>query len=112
MADGRVFPLIEVSRDELARLIKAPVAKVDRVDGGLTNTIHKVTTEAGDVLAVKHYSGGRDAFEASVRDLGVFAARWPKAVDALITGRFPLEAHRELLLGTPSGVKNVITFAS
>lgn len=77
MADGRVFPLIEVSRDELARLVRAPVAKVDRVDGGLTNTIHKVTTEAGDKLAVKHYAGGRDAFEAELVTLTLLHGTLP-----------------------------------
>jgi hypothetical protein len=27
----------------------------------------------------------------------------------MITGRFPMEAHRELLLGKSQGIKNVIT---
>jgi hypothetical protein len=31
-------------------------------------------------------------------------------VRALITGRFPVAAHRDLLLGQPSGIKNVLTF--
>ena len=29
---------------------------------------------------------------------------------ALITGRYPIEAHRELLLGQATGIKNVINF--
>lgn len=53
-------------------------------------------------------NAGRDAFEAAVRDLGHFAARWPDAVRALITARHPIDAHRELLLGRPSGIKNVL----
>lgn len=53
-------------------------------------------------------NAGRDAFEAAVRDLGVFHSRWPGALQALITGRHPLEAHRDLLLGRPSGIKNVL----
>jgi threonine dehydrogenase-like Zn-dependent dehydrogenase len=57
-------------------------------------------------------NAGRDAFEAAVRDLGVFIRRWPGAVESLVTGRFPVERHRELLLGPPSGIKNVIRFAS
>lgn len=56
-------------------------------------------------------NAGRDAFEASIRDLGVFMQRWPDAVRALITGRFPMEAHRELLLGRAGGIKNVITLS-
>lgn len=55
-------------------------------------------------------NAGRNAFAAAIQDLGVFMERWPAAVRALITGRHPLAAHRELLLGTPTGVKNVISF--
>ena len=36
--------------------------------------------------------------------------RWPNAVRSLITGRFPIEAHGELLLGQATGIKNVINF--
>ena len=53
----------------------------------------------------------QETFAAAIDDLGVFYRRWPNAVRSLITGRFPLEAHRELLLGPPSGIKNVLTFA-
>jgi len=51
----------------------------------------------------------RAAFEAAVRDLAVFEERWPGAARALVTGRFPMEAHRDLLLGPARGIKNVIT---
>jgi hypothetical protein len=40
----------------------------------------------------------------------VFLERWPGAVRSLITGRFPLDAHRDLLLGRPQGIKNVVVF--
>ena len=53
-------------------------------------------------------NAGRDAFEASIRDIGAFLDSWPDAVQALITGHFPMEAHRDLLLGS-GGIKNVIT---
>jgi len=56
-------------------------------------------------------NAGRDAFEAAICDLGEFARRWPGAVRSLVSARHPLEAHRELLLGAPSGIKNVLTFA-
>lgn len=56
-------------------------------------------------------NAGRDAFEAAVRDLGGFTRRWPGAVESLVTGRFPVERYRELLLGPPCGIKNVIRFA-
>ena len=57
-------------------------------------------------------NAGRDAFEAAIRDIGRFSKSWPQAVRALITGRFPVDRYRELLLGRPRGIKNVITFAS
>jgi threonine dehydrogenase-like Zn-dependent dehydrogenase len=54
-------------------------------------------------------NAGRDAFENSIRDLGTFAKRWPDVVKSLISGRFPMEAHRDLLLGRSPGIKSVIT---
>jgi threonine dehydrogenase-like Zn-dependent dehydrogenase len=57
-------------------------------------------------------NAGRDAFEAAIRDVAKFRTLWPDAVRGLITGRYPIEAHRDLLLGKPTGIKNVIQFAS
>lgn len=57
-------------------------------------------------------NAGRDAFEAAIRDVARFRALWPDAVSSLITGRFPIEAHRDLLLGKANGIKNVIQFAA
>lgn len=73
-------------------------------DGLMRNMVLKNQLILGTVNA------GRDAFQAAIRDIGTFMERWPDAVRALITGRHPVEAHRELLLGTPVGVKNVISF--
>ena len=56
-------------------------------------------------------NAARESFEAAIADLATFSERWPQAVRALITGRFPLAAHRDLLLGQPTGIKNVLTFA-
>jgi threonine dehydrogenase-like Zn-dependent dehydrogenase len=53
-------------------------------------------------------NAGRDSFENSIRDLGTFAKRWPEAVQSVITGRFPMEAYGDLLLGRSGGIKNVI----
>ena len=53
-------------------------------------------------------NAGRDAFEASIRDLGAFVDSWPEAVRSVITGRFPMDAHRDLLSGKSGGIKNVI----
>jgi glucose 1-dehydrogenase len=53
-------------------------------------------------------NAGRQSFENSIRDLGTFAKRWPEAVKSLITGRFPIDAYSDLLLGRSAGIKNVI----
>jgi threonine dehydrogenase-like Zn-dependent dehydrogenase len=54
-------------------------------------------------------NAGRDSFENSIRDVGTFTKRWPNAVKSLITGRFPMGDHRDLLQGRGGGIKNVIT---
>lgn len=63
-------------------------------------------------VALGTVNAGRDAFEAAVADLGVFLERWPDAIRQVISGRFPIEAHRDLLLGRPGGIKNLIALAS
>ncbi len=83
---------------------KAPVA-VD-TDLWMRNMVLRNQIVFGTVNA------GRDAFEAAVRDLGEFQRRWPKALRGLISGRHPLEAHRELLLGRPGGIKHVLAFSA
>ena len=55
-------------------------------------------------------NAGPDAFEHAITDLQKFDARWPDAVRALITGRFPPERCTELLSGRASGIKQVISF--
>jgi hypothetical protein len=57
-------------------------------------------------------NAGKDAFEAAIRDVGRFEARWPKAVAALITGRHPMDAYESLLVGAPTGIKNVLRIAA
>ncbi len=56
-------------------------------------------------------NAGRDAFTAAVHDLWDFQERWPDTVRSLITARAPIEAYRDLLLGCPEGIKNVIFLA-
>ena len=63
LTNVRVFPLLEVGRDELAEIVGGTVARIEPIDGGLTNTIHRVTRESGEVFGVKHYAGGRDWFD-------------------------------------------------
>lgn len=82
---------------------KAPI-QVD-TDLLMRNLVLKNQVVFGTVNA------GKQTFQHAIRDLGTFVERFPKAVSALITGRFPVEAHRELLLGRATGIKNVIQFA-
>jgi threonine dehydrogenase-like Zn-dependent dehydrogenase len=60
-------------------------------------------------VAVGTVNADRPAFESAIRDLGIFKKRWPQALQSVITGRFPLDAYRDLLLGKATGIKNVIT---
>lgn len=55
-------------------------------------------------------NSGKDGFLNAIRDLAVFQGRWPQALAQVISGRFPAEAHRDLLLGRAPGIKNVISF--
>lgn len=50
------------------------------------------------------------AFRDAIHDLGVFKKRWPAALAKVITARHRLDAHRELLTGKATGIKNVISF--
>jgi threonine dehydrogenase-like Zn-dependent dehydrogenase len=55
-------------------------------------------------------NAGRSAFESAIRDLGVFVQRWPDAVRLVISGRYPVEQYRDVLLGGVTGTKSVIRF--
>jgi hypothetical protein len=79
---------------------KAPV-EID-TDLIMRNLVLKNQVVFGTVNA------NRAAFESSISDLTTFTQRWPQAVNALITDRFPIEAYEDLLLGQASGIKNVI----
>jgi threonine dehydrogenase-like Zn-dependent dehydrogenase len=56
-------------------------------------------------------NAGRETFEDAIRDMGVFMERWPAATRSLITGRNPMTAYRDLLLGAPRGIKETITLS-
>jgi threonine dehydrogenase-like Zn-dependent dehydrogenase len=57
-------------------------------------------------------NANREAFESAIAHLAEFRKRWPDALRALITGRFPMERHGELLCGKSQGIKNVIAIGS
>ena len=82
---------------------KAPVS-ID-TDLVMRNLVLKNQVVFGSVNA------SRADFQAAICDLAAFDELWPAAVRALISGRYPLAAHRDLLLGPPAGIKNVLAFA-
>jgi threonine dehydrogenase-like Zn-dependent dehydrogenase len=53
-------------------------------------------------------NAGPQAFADAVRDLSVFHARWPGALEAMITGRYPMEEFLDPVMGCTGGIKNVI----
>ncbi len=55
-------------------------------------------------------NAGKNAFEKAVADLTAFHAKWPEAVENLITGRFPLEKFAEPI-HNQSGIKNIVEIA-
>ncbi len=56
-------------------------------------------------------NAGKDAFQAAIADIGEFNRRWPRALRALITGRYAPDAFEGLLTGPLQGIKNVLAFA-
>jgi len=79
-----------------------PKAEVD-TDLIMRNMVLKNQVLLGTVNA------GRDAFEAAVRDLVEFDAKWPESVRRLITGRYHATDFKTPLLST-DGIKNLLTF--
>ena len=55
-------------------------------------------------------NAGKNAYVKAIEDLWMFKKRWPHALRALITGRFAPEKFKDLLLGDPGGIKNIVSF--
>jgi len=55
-------------------------------------------------------NAGKDAFEHAVADLTAFHAKWPDAVNGLITGRFPIDDFAQPIQNQ-KGIKNIIEIA-
>lgn len=80
---------------------RAPIA-VD-TDLLMRNLVLKNQIVLGSVNA------SRADFEAAIRDLGLFQSRWPRALGAFVTGRFPIDAYAEALLRAPAeAIKSVV----
>ncbi|HEU0031865.1 MAG TPA: aminoglycoside phosphotransferase family protein [Kofleriaceae bacterium] len=77
MQDPRIFPLLEVSHAELEALAGLPIRRVEPVHGGFTNTLHRVTVETGELLVVKHFAGGGQAYRDELRILRALGGLLP-----------------------------------
>lgn len=75
--DGRVFPLIDVSRDEMTALVGQPVVRAEPVDGGLSNTIFRVTTPNAQRYVVKVHAGGEQTYSDEVATITKLAGILP-----------------------------------
>lgn len=53
----------------------------------------------------------RQAFQTAVADLALFDERFPKAIRNVITRRYEIDQHADLLLGRAAGIKNVLSMA-
>jgi len=52
------------------------------------------------------------SFQAAIHDLGTFMQKWPDAVRALITARFPIDQATKPLAPGAGGIKNVIAVSA
>ncbi|HEY3743194.1 MAG TPA: glucose 1-dehydrogenase [Bryobacteraceae bacterium] len=51
----------------------------------------------------------RQAFENAIADLETFDAKFPQAIRNVITRRYAIDEHKDLLLGKAGGLKNVLS---
>jgi threonine dehydrogenase-like Zn-dependent dehydrogenase len=54
-------------------------------------------------------NANRPAFENAIADLGAFRRQFPEAIASLISKRWTIAGHADLLLGRAGGIKNVIS---
>jgi threonine dehydrogenase-like Zn-dependent dehydrogenase len=62
----------------------------------------------GNQLVLGTVNAGRRANESAVQSLAAFHRRWPSELQALITGRHPLDEVPELLTARSSGIKDIV----
>jgi glucose 1-dehydrogenase len=57
-------------------------------------------------------NANKQAFENAIADLEAFEREFPQAISNIITRRYQMEEHADLLLGKAGGIKNVISLAN
>ena len=75
--EPRVYPLIPVSRNDLEQIVGGPIVRFAPVDGGLTNTLHRVVLADGGVVVVRHHAGGEQPFRDELATIERIAGRLP-----------------------------------
>jgi aminoglycoside phosphotransferase (APT) family kinase protein len=81
--DPRCLPLIEVELDQLQSLLSpalkgAAIAGVERVEGGFTNTLYRITpADGGGSLCLRIFAAGRLPWEKEVKILALVSASLP-----------------------------------
>src|SRR5215475_1823902 len=81
--DPRCLPLVEVEFDQIRALLSpalngAAIAGVDRIEGGLTNTLFRVTpADGGASLCLRIFAAGRLSWETERKALAWVSASLP-----------------------------------
>jgi aminoglycoside phosphotransferase (APT) family kinase protein len=81
--DPRCFPLIEVELDQIQSLLYpvlkgAAITGVERLEGGLTNTLYRIETTDGSVsLCLRIFAAGRLSWERELKILALVSHSLP-----------------------------------
>jgi aminoglycoside phosphotransferase (APT) family kinase protein len=81
--DSRCLPLVEVELDQIQALLSpvlkgAAIAGVERVEGGLTNTLYRITPADGGVsLCLRIFAAGRLSWERELKILARVSTSLP-----------------------------------
>jgi aminoglycoside phosphotransferase (APT) family kinase protein len=81
--DPRCFPLVEVELDQIQSLLSpvlkgVAIASVERVEGGLTNTLYRITLVDGGVsLCLRIFAAGKLPWERELKILALVSASLP-----------------------------------
>jgi aminoglycoside phosphotransferase (APT) family kinase protein len=81
--DSRRLPLVEVELDQIQALLfpvlkGAAIARVERVEGGLTNTLYRITPADGDVsLCLRIFAATRLPWDRELKILALVSASLP-----------------------------------
>jgi aminoglycoside phosphotransferase (APT) family kinase protein len=87
--DSRCLPLVEVEHDQIQSLLSpvlkgAAIAGIECVEGGLTNTLYRITlADGGASLCLRIFAAGRLSWERELKILARVSASLPVPVPLL-----------------------------